>query len=286
MLACAPIAGLSAQPDTAHVVTSAQRYLGAWQIQLAAIVAEERYEQARSVFGRPPSGVASHPVGAGWQPAETRQTVADVLFLRVPKRDGWMCFRDVFEVDGRPVRDRQQRFDALFRAPGSDIATSALAIANESARFNLGAVSRNVNTPATALIFLLPAFAETIDWTLDARGAYDGAPAWVLGFRQRRPPFAVRTPDGKRVEASGRFWLRPGDAHIKATEVVLRTKTISSRVHTAYGPARGLEQWVPVRMDDEYTIPGRERVTGSAAYGNHRVFQTSARVVGGAVKQF
>ena len=39
---------------------------------------------------------------------------SDLLLVRVPGRDGWLPFRDVYEVDGRAVRDRSERLKKLF----------------------------------------------------------------------------------------------------------------------------------------------------------------------------
>ena len=39
--------------------------------------------------------------------------VSDFLLVQVPG-EGWLPFRDVFERDGKQVRDRQERLAALF----------------------------------------------------------------------------------------------------------------------------------------------------------------------------
>jgi hypothetical protein len=61
----------------------------------------------------------------------------------------------VYEVDGRPVRDRTDRLTKLFLAPHPDSQSQARRIAEESARFNLGGqVLRTITTPLLALQFI------------------------------------------------------------------------------------------------------------------------------------
>ena len=67
-----------------------------------------------------------------------------------------MGFRDVFEVNGRPVRDRDLRLQALFLDEVRLAVDQALEISQESARYNIGQVKRTVNLPTIALSFLHP----------------------------------------------------------------------------------------------------------------------------------
>jgi hypothetical protein len=254
-------------------VAITRQYLDTWQEELAAVVAEERYEQSRSVW----SGAARSRF---WREVQTRSTRSDVLLLRAPAQDAWLSFRDVFEVDGRAVRDREQRFDALFRTPTSHLATNASRIANESARFNLGRVNRNVNSPTTALVFLESPYVGSIEWSLDRRASRNDTRVWMLRFTQDRAPFAVKGPDGRPVRASGRLWIEPGSGRILETELQLRGPDVTSRVNTRYAPMPAADVLVPVRMEDEYEMPSQERVAGIATYVNHRLFQTGMRIVG------
>ena len=75
---------------------------------------------------------------------------------------------DVFEVDGNPVRDRQERLTRLFNdssAAGSD---RMAAIINESARYNIGDIVRTVNTPLMPLLFLDPEHQPRFKFTMAA----------------------------------------------------------------------------------------------------------------------
>src|SRR5262245_32952290 len=110
------------------IVRRAADYVDRFQTQFGSVVAEERYEQnMRQLGGFRPGFVAT-------------RTVLRSDFLLV-KQDGGFCvpFRDVFERDGKAVRDRQDRLAKLFLGGTTASAMQqAQRIMNESARYNLG----------------------------------------------------------------------------------------------------------------------------------------------------
>jgi len=62
----------------------------------------------------------------------------------------------VFDVDGKPVRDRSERLAKLFLTPTSSSAEQAQMIVGESTRYNIGNLQRTVNVPVLPLVFLDP----------------------------------------------------------------------------------------------------------------------------------
>jgi hypothetical protein len=62
----------------------------------------------------------------------------------------------VFEVDGRPVRDRSERLIGLLARPTAGSTEEARRIALEGARDNLGSAGRTINNPLTVLALLQP----------------------------------------------------------------------------------------------------------------------------------
>jgi hypothetical protein len=263
-----------AEPDAREIVKRVQTYLAQWERALAAVVAEERYTQVLHLYQQTGRGVRRTS-------SASRTLVSDVLLIRAPAEDVWLTFRDVVSVDGVPVRDRQRRFDELFVKPDADLVANARRIADESARFNLGRLTRNLNTPTAALVFLHSPYVEHTRWKRGRDARVDGTPAWVLTFEQREPPFAVRRLDGRPQPASGRVWLEPESARILQIEVSMSDRTMHAYVRTKYGKVEGIDTWVPMRMDDKYEL-GTERTSGEAVYTNHRLFQTGARIIGGA----
>jgi hypothetical protein len=83
-----------------------------------------------------------------------RELMSDLLPVKPEKADRWIQFRDVFEVDGRPIRDRSERLMKLFVEPSSSTAGQVEQIVTESARYNIGSVLRTINVPVFALLIL------------------------------------------------------------------------------------------------------------------------------------
>jgi hypothetical protein len=273
---------VSARPSgDAPAVERTRQYLKHWQQALSAVVAEERYTQT----------LREWPYGRNFVTARNRSTlrelVSDVLLIHVPRDDAWLLFRDVLSVDGKIVQDREQRFDDLFRRSDVDVLASARAIADEGARYNLGQLARNLNTPTSALIFLEPAYRESVRWKEQERVRLDGVPVTTLAFEQRRAPFAIRSIDGRPQPASGRFWVVPDTGRIVRSVLELRTSSrtgarSSTRIEAHFGPVAGIDEWAPLVMEERYEAEFRtqaEDLTGRAIYTKHRVFRTGARVI-------
>jgi len=104
-----------------ELLQRAGNHVRGYQREIPAIVAQEDYTQR---FIVEPS-------------IQVRHLRSDFLTIR-DDVEGWIGFRDVYEVDGRPVRDRTDRLTKLFLAPHPDSQSQARRIAEESARFNLG----------------------------------------------------------------------------------------------------------------------------------------------------
>jgi hypothetical protein len=85
-----------------------------------------------------------------------RQTLrSSFLFVRLPAEQAWVGFRDVLEVNGRRVAS-----DARGRAPIEKPGESSLdrwrRLSEESARYNIGSITRTLNVPTFALLVLHP----------------------------------------------------------------------------------------------------------------------------------
>src|SRR5581483_10523879 len=126
----------------------ATEYVAAYQQRFVGVVAEETYRQTVALR----SGYDAR--GFARETNQRRDLKSDVLLVRAPSGDEWLQFRDVFEVDGKPVRDRDDRMVQLFLKPQAPVQTQIDAITNASARYNIGGVTRNLNIPVLALMVL------------------------------------------------------------------------------------------------------------------------------------
>src|SRR5262249_28235119 len=135
---------------------------------------------------------------------------SDLLLVRTASSLGYVQYRDVFEVDGRPVRDRQERLAALLSRPTPAGETEVQRILADNARFNIGDVMRTMNVPLLALEFLKREnqprfkFKRVVDRKPEAFAA-DAAPSqafrvttevWVIEYKEDQHGTLVRTMEG------------------------------------------------------------------------------------------
>ena len=84
---------------TEELLGRATAYVQYFVNQFANVVAEERYTQETT------------------SPHRRRVLRSDILMVMFPGATEWLVFRDVAEVDGKPVRDREERLTKLFVDP-------------------------------------------------------------------------------------------------------------------------------------------------------------------------
>ncbi len=199
-LAAATIAAgeLSRTQDatSAAMVERASRYVEDYERAFAAIVSEERQVQR---LVRPDGRVR-----------RTRVLRSDFLLVKTGPQ--WAhVFRDVIEVDGKPVRNREDRLRKLFlEKPGSAL-QQAQAINKESARYNIG-VSRTGNSPLLPLLFLHPRESARSRFTLAGNS---------LTFEELRTPTVVRTKRRRAtydLPARGSFVIEPATGRVLSGE--------------------------------------------------------------------
>jgi VWFA-related protein len=144
------------------VLRTAASYLQQYEHDVSALVAEEDYVQ------RLPND------------RQSRRLRSDMLII-LDQVAGWVGFRDVFEVDGKPVHDRDERLAKLFLKPNANSFAQARRIVEESSRFNLnpaiGGVNRTINQPLLALKFLRAANQARSTFAID--NAFSGGGAVV-----------------------------------------------------------------------------------------------------------
>jgi hypothetical protein len=270
-LAIAP--GESApEPPLAELLRSAGEYVLGYEQAFSVVVAEEAYVQR----------VRTSPGGPVRQ---TRRLRSDVAFVRAPGTAlPWWLLRDVYEVDGQAVRDRQARLEKLLVGGPSDGLERARAIADEGARFNLGGGFRNFNVPTLVLAFLHPAVQPRFSFEGKGTATIEKRTFVELAFRELSAPTVVRGPASHPdVLAAGRVWVHAGDGTVGRTELVLELPVDGAMTRAAltteYRPYRPLALWVPVEMRDRLQTeltgargrPGSvEVVEGLAAYTGFR----------------
>jgi len=260
------------------VMERAADYVADFHRQLSSIVAEERYVQdwMRVLDRRRGTNQIAH-----------RELVSDLLLVKPEGFRAWMEFRDVFEVDGLPVRERDERLVKMFLTPSVSTNEQIAKILAESARFNIGDINRNVNTPIFPLLFLEHdnhyrfKFKQTADRkpTNSADAAADGAfrvstEVWVVAYEEKAAHTMIRTDGEKDLPSRGRFWIDPATGRVLMSELTAENRHIAATIDVSYQSEPLLGLLVPVEMRERYESKrSGTLVEGRATYGRFRQFQ-------------
>jgi hypothetical protein len=260
-------------PSLKDVLRRMGAYVVSYGERASVVVATERYTQ----------DVTSNAAAASHR---YRAIVAEFAIVKVSGSDDWVGFRDVVEVDGTRVTDREDRLlQALMSGAGGF--EEARRISDESARFNIGPVLRNFNVPTAVLFFFTPANVDRFKFK---RRNVPSSGAWEIAFRETRRPTLIRTPDGASVPSAGTLWVNPDDGTIVRTRLEVfgfatpghaGDSGTRGQIDVTYRHVDALDMWLPDSMGE--TFEGSrgtlvERTHGEARYSNYRRFQTSARI--------
>ena len=287
--ALASSTGVAQEPRLNEVAARVGEYVAGYNAQLAAVVAEETYIQTVD----PPAseerraGLGTSPAPDGFRPADrqlptttrraSKRTLrSDYALVSVAGRDQWVGYRDTFEVDGFPVRDREER---LQRVLATGALEQAERIAQQNARFNLAGelLTRNINVPTVALELLHPRQRDRFSVRHAGSEIVNGRQAWVLEFRERGRPTIVRTPE--RGDQPSRVLAVVDPVTGTVSKTTLSWEKVTGSVIVTYGLVPRISPLVPLTMSERYTTREGATIAGEAIYANYRQFQTAARVI-------
>jgi len=263
-------------PTLVSVLETAALYITQFKQDLSAVVAEEVYSQEFRSAGLAPLGPTAS--------RQTRVLRSDLLLVNLAA-GRYVQFRDVFEVDGEPVRDREQRLTQLFLATSPSAVAQRERILATSARYNIGNVQRTINVPTMPLMFLEAEFQSRFRFsrsnnptTPSVLGVENRPPtprAWVVDYRETARQTIVRRANGRAdLPARGRFWIEPDSGRVLMTEMIIDDASIKTVVNVLYesDPRSGI--YVPTVMKERYES-GQSIVEGRAVYTNFRRFTVS-----------
>jgi hypothetical protein len=261
-------------PSLKEVVRRMAAYVEAYGDKASIVVATERYTQHAS-SSRPSSATA----------LDHRVTVADFAIVKAEGFGGWVGIRDIVEVDGARITDREDRLIQLLTASSGSM-DEARRLSDESARFNIGPFLRNFNVPTTALFFFR---TENLDRFKFTRKSVGGDGTWEIAFRETTRPALIRTPDGASVPTEGTMWVDAASGTVVRTRLRMAAfgapgaspGTTSAEIAVTYRRVPALDMWLPDSMTESYEVVHGlvwERTTADAGYTDYRQFQTSVRI--------
>ena len=280
-------------------------YVERFQSEMEAAVLEERYVQLlRQPCCRETRNPGADPAlawdGTGAAAPRKgiiarRQLRSEVLLVRVAGGLR-MGYRDVYEVDGKTVQDRNERLLKLFLSGSEESALALGKIASESARFNLGEMQRTTNLPTLPLLYLAPAMHPRLYFSRGGDAEVDGTKVTIVEFREDASPTLAASAHGIDMPARGRVWVEPESGRIRRIELRYLAFTPSpSRLHDpgarrvmnvwfgedprigVLAPTRMWEWYEKIPLDDEPSATAYQRdwpadLEGLATYSNLRLF--------------
>jgi hypothetical protein len=209
--------------------------------------------------------------------------VSDLLLVRPSGATRWVQFRDVFEVDGKAVRDRSERLVKLFLEPTASSAQQVDDIVRESSRYNIGNLQRTINVPLLALLILDPpnqrrfAFERTQDRKpkLGSEPKSSGDTSiWVVEYYEQSAGTLIRGSQNHDIPAHGRFWIEVASGRVVGTELIADDTTLKGTVNVTYRLEPSVNLLVPAEMRERYEVRrDNSRVDGTATYSRFRQFQ-------------
>ena len=273
-------------PSLETVLERAAGYVSRYMDVMSGLTAEERYVQDLAGLTTTPSGNPIQPPITTRPPepfkppvpeivgAERRVLRADIVLVKVGPPIEWRMYRDVFEADGRPVRDRAERLAALFLEPAESARAQAERIAETSARFNISNLGRVLNEPGLPLAFLQTSLQPRFRFALDRR---DRGTVWTVRYSEHARPTLFWHNRTIENPSSGRFWIDVTTGEVTRTEHAVSqglTATFVTQFHhdDRFGIA------VPAELREQLSSGAQtsaRRVAGVATYSRYRKFSVS-----------
>ena len=260
-------AALSPQP-AARLEDRLRDYIERFEQEASALVAEEDYVQKLVRY----QGMSAVN--------QDRRVRSDYVLVKPADNEPWLGYRDIFEVDGHAVRDREERLVSVLAATTPDSRERAMAMVREGSRYNLGP-ERTINVPTLPLQLL--ARANVMRFNLRAPRNWQRQREVEIPFQESVRPTLVRTPEGASVETRGMIRVRVSDGAILEARLDFKFSSPSQRdrdanLHVRFAEVPGITVPVPIRMSESVPVYPSGEATGIAIYSKYRRFQTTARI--------
>jgi len=244
----------------------AARYVSDFMDRFSNVVSEEKYVQDAKSF--PQQRKKGTPTLLTRGLLRHVELTSDFLLVRSPERNLFYTFRDVYMVNGEPVRDREDRLVKLFVSSATPPADQLEKIAFESARYTFGGDKRTINNPLLAVGFLQAIYQPRFRFSLKGPDPEAGADVLMIEFKEEKSPTLIRQiPDGD-IFAKGRIWLKGATGMIVKTEL---TVIESDTIVTSFRYDDRFQIAVPYEMREDYWVDN-DVVTGVATYDRFRQF--------------
>jgi hypothetical protein len=270
-------AQVGSQPGSGFhtVLSTAMRYAMNYEQRFALLVADEHYVQEVQRPPNPGDNLTRSNPGGGMRGGGTMnaQTIkSDYLLVQLGgDGEGFMPFRDAYEVKGRKLRERDERLLKLFTSNDKQRFEKAAKLSEDTAKHNLGNVARTINIPLLAMMFLHPRVNERFEFTDGGEETIAGRILRKAVYREVARPTLIKTSRGRDLALTGLLWIDPFTGTVVKTELNAADPIVRCQVVVTFRRDEALDLWVPEKMEEYYkAYSAVDDILATATYTNVR----------------
>ena len=258
-------------PSTlSDLLSRATQYVVSYEQAFSVLVSEEHYVQEVQRPTDPGTNLSRTNPGGGMRaggPVKRQVLRSDYMLVQLGPGQGWMPFRDVFEVNGSKVRDRHGRLIKLFESNDASRFDRADRIMAESTRYNIGTVTRTINIPTLALMLLHPEVRERFSFEREGSQSIGGRTIERIGYRETTRPTLIRNARGSDLALQGQFWIQPSNGVVVKTSLTAADPAVRAVVTVTFRPDDVMSIWIPEEMQEYYKQAGSiDEIMATATY--------------------
>lgn len=262
------------------VLSSAMRYVVNYEQQFALLASEEHYVQELQRPPNPGDNLSQRNPGGGMRAGgamNVQSFKSDFLLVQLGMDgEGWMPFRDTFEVKGSKVRDRNERLLKLFLDNDKERFEKAARLNETSTKHHLGNVARTINIPTLGMMLLHPRVNERFEFTDGGEEAVNGRVLRKAVYREAARPTLIKTTRGRDLALTGTIWIDPFTGAVVKTEMNAADPAVRCQVAVTFRRDEALEMWVPEKMEEYYKAAlAVDDILATATYSNVRRYRRS-----------
>ena len=257
------------------VLSSAMRYAMNYEQRFALLAADEHYVQELLRPPNPGDNLSRSNPGGGMRGGGQMSMAtikSDYLLVQLGgDGEGFMPFRDAYEVKGRKLRERNDRLLKLFTSNDKSRFEKAASYSNDTAKHNLGNVARTINIPLLAMMFLHPRVNERFEFTDGGEENVSGRILRKAIYKEVARPTLIKTTRGRDLAMTGILWIDPFNGTVMRTELNAADPIVRSQVIVTFRREEALDLWVPEKMEEYYkAYSAVDDILATATYTNVR----------------
>ncbi len=262
------------------VLSSAMRYVMNYEQQFALLVSEEHYLQELQRPPNPGDNLSRSNPGGGMRAGgamNIQNIKSDFVLVQLGMDgEGWLPFRDAFEVKGKKLRNREERLLKLFLDNDKSAFEKAARLNDASTKHHLGNVARTINIPTLGMMLLHPRVNERFEFTDGGEETLGGRVLRKALYREMARPTLIKTTRGRDLALTGTIWIDPFTGAVVKTEMNAADPAVRCQVTVTFRRDDGLEMWVPDKMEEYYKAAlAVDDILATATYTNVRKYRRS-----------